>query len=76
MCVVLVVCCLLLTVLCLSFFVRLWFVVYGSLTLMCAVLFAVSSADVVYVGCWLFVGLVVVAFVNVVVVAGLLLVLF
>ena len=72
----LVVCCLLFTVLCMSFFLRLSFVVDGSLSLMCAVLFAVSSADVVSVGCWLFVGLVVVALVNVVVVAGLLLVLF
>ena len=38
---------------------------------MCALLFAVSSVDVVSVGCWLFVGLVVVALVTVVVVAGL-----
>ena len=67
----LVVCCLLFTVLCLSFFLSLSFVVYGSLSLMCALLFAVSSVDVVSVGCWLFVGLAVVALVTVVVVAGL-----
>ena len=43
---------------------------------MCALLCVVRSVDVVSVGCWSFVGLVVVALVNVVVVAGLLLVLF
>ena len=43
---------------------------------MFALLCVVRFVDVVSVGCWLFVGLVVVALVNVVVVAGLLLVLF